>query len=433
MARLLTSSFGEVPVERTAAALLFSLLLASSSFGANERCVACHKTATPGIVTDWELSKHSHAGVGCSTCHGVGHSAASDAGKALIPTPDVCGACHLRQVEQFKRGKHAFAWAAMKAMPTIHHQPVAMVEGMKGCGGCHKIGLKTEAEIRQLERIEGGFGVASCDACHTRHTFSVEEARQPQACQTCHMGFDHPQWEMYEGSKHGVRYRLEQMKILPEAAAAPTCRTCHMPGGEHGVRTAWGFLAVRLPLPDDPEWAADQTTILQALGVLDPEGKPTARFEAVKQAQMARLTEQDWQQERERMLKTCEHCHSASFADQQLKRGDEMIRASDHAMASAIQVVAGLYKDRILQKPAGYTYPFPDLLTLHNAPSVIEQKLFVMFLEHRMRAFQGTFHASPDYALWYGWSKMERDLVEIKELAAQMRREHQVVKPAAGN
>jgi hypothetical protein len=26
----------------------------------------------------------------------------------------------------------------------------------------------------------------------------------------------------------------------------------------------------------------------------------------------------------------------------------------------------------------------------------VEQKLFVMFLEHRMRTFQGTFHASPE-------------------------------------
>ena len=36
------------------------------------------------------------------------------------------------------------------------------------------------------------------------------------------------------------------------------------------MRTAWGFLAVRLPLPEDPQWKADQVTILQALGVLDP-------------------------------------------------------------------------------------------------------------------------------------------------------------------
>jgi hypothetical protein len=53
--------------------------------------------------------------------------------------------------------------------------------------------------------------------------------------------------------------------------------------------------------------------------------------------------------------------------------------------------------------------------------TVIEQKLFVMFLEHRMRAFQGTFHANPDYALWYGWSEMQRDLTEIKTLAGELR------------
>ena len=41
-------------------------------------------------------------------------------------------------------------------------------------------------------------------------------------------------------------------------------------------------------------------TILQALGVLDPQGNPTARLEAVKQADVARLTQEDWQKERDR-------------------------------------------------------------------------------------------------------------------------------------
>ncbi len=68
-----------------------------------------------------------------------------------------------------------------------------------------------------------------------------------------------------------------------------------------------------------------------------------------------------------------------------------------------------------------YTYAFPDLLTFHDALTVIEQKLFVMFLEHRMRTFQGTFHANPDYALWYGWSEMQRDLTEIQALARDFR------------
>ena len=94
-------------------------------------------------------------------------------------------------------------------------------------------------------------------------------------------------------------------------------------------------------------------------------------------------------------------------------------------MAEAILTIAGLYKDGILPKPKNYAYPFPDLLTFHDAPTVIEQKLFVMFLEDRMRAFQGTFHANPDYALWFGWSEMQRDLAEIKEKAAEMRGEIQ--------
>jgi hypothetical protein len=392
------------------------------------QCVECHKKVTPNIVSDWQLSKHSQNDIDCAVCHGDKHTSAEDVGKVEIPTPETCAICHEAQVQQFKSGKHAFAWAAMKAMPTTHALPVALREGMKGCGGCHKIGLKTEAEIKELKAMGAGFGVASCDACHTRHTFSVVEARQPQACQTCHMGFDHPQWEMYSSSKHGVRYLLKQNKTLPETVAAPTCQTCHMQEGNHAVRTAWGFLAVRLPLPEDTQWAEDRTTILQALGVLDPDGKPTARFDVVKAADVARLTQDEWQKERDTMVKTCQQCHSANFARAELEKGDQMIRETDRLLADAIRTVARLYKDGILQKPASYAYPFPDLLTFHDAPTPIEQKLFVMHLEHRMRAFQGTFHANPDYALWYGWSEMKRDLTEIKAMADELRQSHQAKK-----
>lgn len=394
-----------------------------------QQCVECHGKVNPSIVSDWKASRHSQSGVGCSTCHGEGHTSAADVAKVRIPTPEVCAGCHPDQVKQFKSGKHALAWAAMKAMPTAHFQPMAMMEGMKGCGGCHKLGIKTEAEIKELKKDgSAGFGVASCDACHTRHTFSVQEARQPQACQTCHMGFDHAHWEMYSASKHGVRYLLKQNGTLPESVAAPTCQTCHMQEGNHAVSTAWGFLAVRLPLPEDKQWAADRVTILKALGVLDPAGKPTARLEVVKAASVARLTEEDWQKERGRMLKTCNQCHSANFAKAELDKGDRMIREADRLMAQGIETVAALYKDGVLAKPGNYASAYPDLLTFHDAPTPIEQKLFVMFLEHRMRVFQGTFHANPDYALWYGWSEMQRDLSEIRHLAGEMRAAH---RPAA--
>jgi hypothetical protein len=398
---------------------LFVLML-STAVGA-EDCVDCHAKETPHIVSDWQLSKHSGNGVGCIVCHGGEHTTAEDVAKVRLPTPEVCGQCHQERVEQFKKGKHALAWVAMNVMPTTHAQPMALIQGQKGCGGCHKIGIKTAEEIQQLKADGITYGASACDGCHTRHTFSVVEARQPQACQTCHMGFDHPQWEMYSASKHGVRHLLKQTGTLPKETPAPTCQTCHMQDGNHEVRTAWGFLAVRLPLPEDPQWKQDQVTILQALGVLDPQGNPTARLDVVKAGDVARLTQEDFDRERNKMIATCGQCHSESFARGELAKADDMIREADRLLASAIRTVAGLYQDGVLQKPDSYAYAFPDLLTFHDAPTVIEQRLFEMHLKHRMRTFQGAFHANPDYALWYGWSEMVRDLADIERMAEELR------------
>ena len=395
------------------------------SVASADLCVDCHQKVTPNIVSDWQVSKHSQAGINCPSCHGDEHKTAEDVKNVRIPTPDTCATCHPAQVQQFNSGKHALAWVSMKAMPTAHWQPMELMEGMKGCGGCHKIGLKTESEIKGLKKSGAGFGLASCDACHTRHIFSVKEASQPQSCRTCHMGIDHPQWEMYSASKHGVRYLLKQNGTLPENVAAPTCQTCHMQAGNHTNRTAWGFLAVRLPMPEDKQWAADRATVLQGLGVLDPDGKPTPRLEVVKAADVVRLTQEDWQKERDKMVKTCNQCHSVNFAKAELGKGDMMIREADRLMAEAIRIVADLYKEGILTKPKNYAYAFPDLLTFNDAPTPIELELFKMFLEHRMRTFQGTFHANPDYAFWYGWSSMQRDLTDIKEMAKELRISHE--------
>ncbi|MCK9274616.1 MAG: hypothetical protein M0P57_05955 [Syntrophales bacterium] len=388
-------------------------------------CVSCHLDVTPGIVSDWQLSMHSKNMVSCSVCHGVFHMSEDDVELAKPVEPEKCGMCHEPQWNQFKAGKHAKAWKAMKAVPAAHWQPMLLMEGMKGCGGCHKIGIKTIDEIDTLREEAADFGIASCDSCHTRHTFKKAEAVHPRACQTCHMGFDHPQWEMYSSSKHGVRFFLKQENVLPEDAAAPVCQTCHMQGGNHEVRTPWGFWAIRLPLPQEDAWAAARKKILQAMGILDLEGNPTERFEVVKELDMARLTPEAWQQEREKMIGTCNKCHSVNFAKGELEKGDRMIRKADMILAEAVDIVAGLYAEGILKKPERYVRPFPDLLALHEAATSIELKLFHMFLEHRMRAFQGAFHNNPDYAFWYGWSNLRQDLTEIKEMEKELRKKKQ--------
>ncbi|MEA3547572.1 MAG: multiheme c-type cytochrome [Thermodesulfobacteriota bacterium] len=408
------------------------LLALSSQAMAGDACIDCHTKVSPGQVQDWKASLHSENDVTCSTCHGEKHSKAEDANLAQLPAESVCAECHEEQFDGFSHGKHNFGWTSLNAMPVTHVEPDELMEGGRGCGGCHNMGIKSEAQKK--EQIDKGYRYQnnSCDECHTRHTFSKKEAQQPQACQQCHMGYDHPQWEMWSSSKHGSRWFAKQNGALPESAMAPTCQTCHMPEGSHNNHTAWGFLGVRLPLPEDPQWAADRVVILKALGVLNPEtGEPTARLDAVKAVDMARLDQESWQKERDKMIKTCSQCHAASYAKTQLDMGDSMLQKADRLLAQSIETVAALYKDGIIKKPDAYSFAYPDFLFFMRTgggdlkqATYIEQVLFQMYMKHRMRTYQAQFHVNPDYAYWYGWAMMTKDLVEIEDLAHTMRATH---------
>ncbi len=377
-------------------------------------CVTCHEQLTPGITDDFLDSKMAAAEVGCEDCHGNDHSSADNSELAQMPTPDTCKACHTDQYDQYAAGKHALAWVAMEAMPMLSHQPQGVGGAdMTGCSGCHKIGLKSEG----YTTTEGfHYGMGACDSCHTRHSFSKEEAQNPLACQTCHMGFDHAHWEMWSTSKHGTIWQIEG-----DTGRAPTCQTCHMSEGDHEVRTAWGFLGVRLQEADE-DWMADRTVILQGLGVLDWDGNSTERLDIVASGDVARLTEEAFDAERDKMLSVCGNCHSATFATEYLDAGDDLLREADALMAEAILEVKGLYDEGILEVPDGWSYA-PDLLQFYNAETEIEQELWVMFLEHRMRTFQGAFHMNPDYSHWYGWSEMNNSLASIKAEVAALRGE----------
>ncbi|MCK5484089.1 MAG: cytochrome c3 family protein, partial [Gemmatimonadetes bacterium] len=124
------------------AALFVPTVGASPAAAQDSPCVECHAAETPGQVADWRLSRHGQMGLDCSVCHGT-HTSALDVVELRSVTPETCRTCHADRVEQFSKGKHAIAWAALKAMPTTHALPMELADGMKGCGGCHKIGLKT--------------------------------------------------------------------------------------------------------------------------------------------------------------------------------------------------------------------------------------------------------------------------------------------------
>jgi hypothetical protein len=401
-----------------------------------DACISCHEKSTPGQVKDWRSSRHAEMEISCIYCHGDNHTTAEDGKLAQMPDEHVCKMCHEEQFESFAKGKHNFGWRALNALPITHVEPDELMEGGSGCGGCHNMGIKSEEEKK--ERLAKGYRYQtnSCDECHTRHSFSKKEAQDPRACQQCHMGYDHPQWEMWSSAKHGTRWFAKEAGRLPEDAAVPTCQTCHLPNGTHENRTAWGFFGVRLPLPEDKQWAADRVTILKALGVLSPEtGEPTDRLEMVTSLDMIRSTQEAWQTERDKMIQTCSGCHSKSYATSRLEMGDSMLQKADRVMAQAIEIVAGLYKDGIIKKPEAYAFAYPDFLyymqtgggDMENL-SNIDQTLFELFMKHRMRTYQGQFHVNPDYAYWYGWAMMTQGLGKIQAEAKKLRTLHELTK-----
>ncbi len=407
------------PCPRTIpAALAVALaLLAAPAARAQEvernACAACHERLQPGIVSDWRLSRHARALVGCEACHGAAHTTPEDAAKAEHPTIETCQRCHELQAAQFRRGKHARAWSAVKALPTFHHLGQARPGDVSGCASCHRIGLKTPAEAAELRKAGADHGQASCDACHTRHLFSPLEARQPEACKTCHGTL---QYEAWAGSKHGTRHLGKAAGRLPAEAAAPTCRDCHMQDGDHANRTPWGNLGLRLPVSEEPGWAADQRTLFVALGVLTPAGGDGPRMDAFANAKVAHLDRIDFQNERYKLTQACRQCHAAAFIRENLDQRDGMIRRADALTATAVRVVAELYKDGLLAErgPA----PHPDLVRGPEGHP-IEQQVAEMFFEHRSRLLATAFHMSGDAATWM--TTLERDLAAVQRQARELR------------
>ncbi len=391
-------------------------LTSSPTLATPSKCEECHAKIMPGLVEDFNRGVMAET-MTCADCHGDGHMSADDVDKVKLPTIATCRECHEEQAKQYLSGKHALGLLPISAFPGFaHQQPKAFIDGQKGCNGCHNLGVKDEKVRRETPfRKYYKYGM-DCQNCHTRHAFSKAEALRPEACNSCHTGFDHAQWEMWQHSKHGAAYQAD-----PATHRGPTCQDCHMEDGNHRVMTAWGFLALRLP-ESDKEWMGYRVTILQGLGVLDKDGKPTARLEIVKAANLARLDKKSWDDERERMQKICQKCHSANFATENLKNADLMIKASDKILAEGINIVKDLYVDGTIKKETNAaTFPYPDLLTFYEVNTPIEEILYEMFMDFRMKTYQAAFHIMPDYTTWYGLAKMKKSLVEMKEMAKQMR------------
>ncbi len=364
-----------------------------------DACVTCHRRTTPGIVEQFGHSTMAGAKVACRDCHEVAANypgAVEHEGTYILqqPTTAMCQKCHESEVAQFMQSRHSLpAWVAYagskdlpadllakyQAIPEGQFSPdksrnaIGAMEGPDitrfACVSCHSVG-----------RPNPDGSVGKCSTCHLRHEFSLEQARKPETCNACHIGPDHPQFEIYQESPHGIAYATGGDKWHWGAAPgtltvndfpAPTCATCHFSGfgasgttHDVGDRLTWYLFA---PIS---------------------ERRPS------------------WQDNKVRMQNVCRECHNQNFLDDFYAAGDKEVAAVNALVKQS---------DAIMQ-------PLKDnhLLTDQPFDQPIEYTYFEVWHHWGRTAKFGAWMQGPDYTQWHGAYEMEKGLANLREQVDQI-------------
>jgi hypothetical protein len=372
-------------------------VLASS----DNACVGCHRNTTPGIVEQYGHSTMAAANVTCQDCHEV----AADYPGAIahegtfvlnVPTTAKCQTCHQNEVAQFNQSRHSLpAYVAVvgsedlspeilamyEAIPEGGYVPdqvklrnaIAAIEGPEitrfACENCHNIGKPAADQ-----------SVGQCSKCHIRHEFSLEQARKPETCNNCHIGPDHPQWEIYFESKHGISYstggddwhwEAEPGTLTVVDFPAPTCATCHLSG--------FGAAGTTHDVGDRLTWFL---------------------FAPISERRPA------WQDNQVRMQSVCRACHNQNFisefytdADAGTEAVNEFIRESD----AIIQPLkdAGLWTSEPFDMPIDFVH----YETWHHWGRTAK---FGMWMQ------------GADYTQWHGAYEVVKGLAELRAMVTEM-------------
>lgn len=383
------------------------------------KCVECHQKTGNGkaVVEQWRASRHYKEGVTCLDCHNAAKSDVDGFDHhgeriATIVTPKDCGICHKEETTQFAKSHHADAGLILGSLDNVLAEVVEGHSGYNngsnpaaasGCWQCHGSKVELLKDIKGNTKLDTngiplfdpktwpntGIGrinldgsKGSCAACHNRHTFSKEQARQPENCGKCHMGPDHPQMEIYNESKHGVNFRAHKDKmnltsdkwvVGVDYSAAPTCATCHISATptmkvthDVGDRISW---TLRPPVSQKIDAALKSK--FDKAGKPLPDGFLTA------------------DQRRTQMKDVCSQCHTTNYIENFYMQYDNEVN---------------LYNDKF-GIPATKIYnqlKSEGLLTALDFDEKIEWTYYYLWHHEGRRARMGASMMGPDYTQWHG-------------------------------
>ncbi|MBD3348850.1 MAG: hypothetical protein GF400_06600, partial [Candidatus Eisenbacteria bacterium] len=385
-------NWGPPLVERAGGGLAGFVEMPPGLSNASLDCIECHydEGVLPLQIVEWRESAHAALAVGCYECHRAedgeidayehhGHTIST------IVSPKDCARCHEQEVEEFAASRHSRGGQILASLDNFLGDVVEGVPaGVSGCRSCHGSVVTVRDDGRLTPESWPNTGIGrinpdgtwgSCSACHPRHRFASAVARRPENCGRCHLGPDHPQFEIYKESKHGVAFveatdrmnlRAPQWRLGTEYTAAPTCVTCH-----NGAN-------LELPFTHDVGTRISWT---------------------LRPAISSRLD--SWEARRDRMKTTCAHCHSPGWVESFFVQYDAAVDLyNDKFARPATEIMSEL-------REAG-------ALTERQFDEQIEWTYFLLWHHEGRRARHGAAMMGPDYVQWHGFFEVaERFYMEL--------------------
>jgi hypothetical protein len=305
----------------------------------------------------------------------------------------MCEQCHPAEARQYYASRHGIpAYVAMTGTGELSADLLAMFESIPeggfapdkernalyalegpaitrfACEGCHNIG-----------RPAADGSVGECQQCHLRHEFGLEQARKPETCNACHIGPDHPQWEIYQESPHGISYAtggddwnwdVEAGRATVIDFPAPTCATCHM--------SAFGSTGTTHDVGERLTWY-----LFAPVSELRPDANSN----------------------RIRMQTVCLECHSPNFVDEFYADAD----------AATERVNEWVLESREIRQPLVDN----GLLTPEPFDQPIDFVFFDLWHHWGRTAKFGAWMQGPDYSQWHGAYEVLKELAELSALVSE--------------
>jgi hydroxylamine dehydrogenase len=401
---------------------------------ATAECIGCHSSIHPGIVNEWQNSRHAkitpkealavkgtarkvssktvpeslqNVAVGCAECHMLRPDAHADTFEHidyrihLVVSPDDCKICHVSESDQYSKNIMAHAYGNLadnKLFQKLEHSILGQNQYQKAkinlapandatraeaCYYCHGTRLELSGhETRDTElagelefpkikgwpnqgvgRINPDGSMGACTACHTRHAFSIEMARQPYTCEECHVGPDVPAFKVYAASKHGnifsTMHSAWDFKAVPwtigKDFTAPTCASCHISllvntdnevvverTHQMNNRLPWRIFGLIYAHPH-PQKA--DTTIIR-----NKDGMPLPTDFDGGFASTYLIDKKERDTRRQAMQAACLNCHDSSWVGGHWVRFENTIDETNAKTRTATQIMENIWKHGFADK-----------------------------------------------------------------------------------